>query len=86
MKYIFDVWSAVSQLLNAICGGVPCETISGRAHRANGWSKKVINKLFFRQEDHCRDAHSSDIDDACWLLRAPSLAVDEDDSSKEDVK
>lgn len=68
MNYFFDIWSALSQLLNTLLGGVPCETVSGRAYRANGWAKKVINKVFFLQDNHCLEAHLSDVFDATEFL------------------
>lgn len=68
MNYFFDVWSALSQLVNAICGGYPCETISGRAYRTNNILKTVINKVFFWQDNHCRQSHHSDLIDARSLI------------------
>lgn len=68
MNYLYNVWSAFSQLLNSLVGGVPSETVSGRAYRADNWVKKVINGLFFFEDDHCKTAHDSDVEDALWLL------------------
>jgi len=67
MRYFFDVWSALSQLVNAICGGYPCETISGRAYRTDNKLKPVINGIFFWQDNHCRQSHQSDLIDARTL-------------------
>jgi hypothetical protein len=68
MNYFFNVWSALSQLVNAIVGGVPVETVSGRAYRTNSWLRSVINTILFFQKDHCLDAHNDDVNDAYWLI------------------
>lgn len=74
MKYFYDVWSAISQLINAIFGGVPCETISGRAYRTDNKLKPVINAVFFWQNNHSRESHHSDIIDARWLIAVKDLS------------
>lgn len=63
--YVMKVLIAVDQLANALRGGHPDETLSAAAHRRHlagksGW-RNFINALFFRQEDHCRDAHASEL-------------------------
>jgi hypothetical protein len=74
MNYISDVWSALSQLINAICGGMPCETVSGRAHRSQGRARLIINRVFFWQRDHCKLSHQSDMFDARWLVATGQLS------------
>lgn len=65
-KRIKQVPVAFDQFINALAGGWADETISARAHRqADGkarWrrTKKVINAIFFWQEDHCRRAYQSE--------------------------
>ena len=57
---------AIDQLVNTICGGWADETISCRAHRRQGKSRKwarwrkVIDSLFFWQERHCQSAYESE--------------------------
>ena len=57
---------AIDQLVNTICGGWADETISCRAHRMQGKSRKwarwrkVIDSLFFWQERHCQSAYESE--------------------------
>lgn len=63
--YVMKVLIAVDQLANAVRGGHPDETLSAAAHRRHvagksGW-RNVINALFWWQEDHCRDAHASEL-------------------------
>lgn len=75
MNYFFDVWSAFSHLLNTIIGGKPCETLSGRAFRTDSWVQNVINTVFFFQDNHCLEAHLSDVYDANWLVTTVSKPV-----------
>ena len=61
MKYPHKIGLALDQLLNAILGGYPDESLSARAFRwdrdgRRRWPKKVINAMFFWQRDHCRSA------------------------------
>ena len=56
---------AVDQLINAVCGGWPDETLSSRAHRwhlsgKRSWPRKVIDALFFWDVDHCRESYESE--------------------------
>jgi hypothetical protein len=77
-NYLGNLWTSFSQVINAIFGGKPCETISSRAYRANNWVKKVINKVFFFQENHCRASFFSDVTDAEWLVsQLPAPKSDE---------
>jgi hypothetical protein len=62
MKYYHKVGLALDQLLNAILGGMPDESVSARAYRwhrdgKRSWPYKLINKLFFWMEDHCWSAY-----------------------------
>lgn len=63
----FQVLIALDQLVNTWFGGMADETLSSRAHRLgisgqNKWAYKVINALFFWQEDHCKEAYESELD------------------------
>ena len=63
--YVMKVLIAVDQLANAVRGGHPDETLSAAAHRRHeagksGW-RNLINALFWWQEDHCREAHASEM-------------------------
>lgn len=65
MTYVMKVLIAVDQLANAVRGGHPDETLSAAAHRRHlegrsGW-RNLINGLFWWQEDHCMDAHQSEL-------------------------
>ena len=67
MTYPHKVGLALDQLLNAVIGGYPDESISARAYRwdrdgKRHWVKKCINALFFWQKDHCRSAHHTEIE------------------------
>ena len=58
---------AIDQLVNTIFGGWADETISCRAHRMQGKSRKwarlrkLIDSLFRRQKDHCKTAYESEM-------------------------
>ena len=69
MPRIFKIGDALSQLANVAllpnhadtCAN---ESISGRAYR-NGWRvQKVINWIFFWQDDHCKQAYLYDLERA----------------------
>jgi len=60
------IGAGLSQLLNVILfNGTPSETISSRVYRrgilqgSNRWIlySKVINTIFFWQDDHCRSSY-----------------------------
>lgn len=57
---------AIDQLVNTICGGWADETISSVAWRkrqeGKGWAilRRVIDTLFFWQDNHCRNAYESE--------------------------
>lgn len=59
--YLFNVLVALDQLGNALCRGMPDETISARAFRA-GWKRRerAINWLF-KDPYHCRNAYLSEL-------------------------
>lgn len=60
----FQVLVAFDQLLNTLTGGYADETLSARMHRkalkGTTWPEKVIDKLFFWQKAHCREAYESE--------------------------
>ena len=66
--YAKSVGIAADQLINAVLGGRPSETLSVRAYRLGvldgrrGWRRVVwvINKLFFWQRNHCRGAYAKE--------------------------
>lgn len=56
---------AVDQLINALCGGWPDETLSSRAYRwdedgIRSWPRKVIDALFWWDERHCQESFESE--------------------------
>ena len=64
MTYLWNVLEAVSQLLHAMLGGNPNITVSAKAYlnrHKRPWVYRAINRLFWWQEDHCRDSWVSDI-------------------------
>ncbi|MDH3003523.1 DNA helicase UvrD [Pasteurella multocida] len=71
-KYFLNIAIALDQLCNALFSGSPDETLSSRAYRgamlAKNPKKKwkffhaAINKLFFWQKDHCKQAYLSEVE------------------------
>jgi hypothetical protein len=67
LNYFINIGEIISQAGNAIfLAGNPNMTISARCYLARnhpkwGWCYKVVNKIFFWQEDHCRSSWVSDI-------------------------
>jgi hypothetical protein len=57
---------AIDQLANTLAGGMSDETLSARAHRraphSRRWAitRRVINALFWWQDDHCADSYESE--------------------------
>jgi hypothetical protein len=75
------ILAAVSQVLNALLGGSPDQTLSARAlmnQRRRRWqvTYRALNALFFWQDDHClrsfladeRNAHEYLEQIALWRL------------------
>lgn len=62
-KYAYQLLIAADQLINALLGGYPDETLSSRIYRnaclktpvKQRWliAYKAVNSLFFWQDDHC---------------------------------
>ncbi len=66
-NYSNNVFIALSRLLNAILGGNPSLTLSARAglnYRKGQWRqrRRLINTLFWLQQDHCEFAIQLDTD------------------------
>lgn len=77
MRYSKSVFIALDQLLNALFGGYPDETLSSRAYRMDvgggpHWPRKFIDSvaLIFRDKDHCREAFFSE----CYGRQLPPIA------------
>lgn len=67
MIYPLKVGVALTQLLNALCGGYPDESTSSRAWRQRekpfwGFMLKVIDAAFFWQESHCKEAWTAEME------------------------
>ena len=67
MSYGNRILVALDQLINALIGGWPDETLSANAHRMRakkqpywGWLAGFIDTLFFWQKDHCFKAHMAE--------------------------
>jgi hypothetical protein len=61
--YIAHLWSAFSQFLNVLLlNGHPNESISGRCY-GEPWPRtmKIVNWLFFWQQNHCKSAYLNDV-------------------------
>ena len=61
-----QVLIALDQLVNTLLGGMADETLSARAwrHKLDGsrsWPCWLIDKLFFWQDGHCRQAYESEV-------------------------
>ena len=67
LAYLNNIWSAFSQFLNVVfLFGNPNESISGRCYGDN-WTipMKIINTIYFWQNNHCRGAFNTDRD---WAI------------------
>lgn len=75
MSRLVKIGDALSQLLNVALFPKHKETdanesVSGRAYRKQWKLRHLINKLFFWQEDHCRDAYFNDLERARRLVES----------------
>lgn len=68
MTYLLSVGIAIDQLINALIGGAPDETLSSRAHRMRekgqpvwGWTADAIDVLFWCQDGHCEQSYQSEL-------------------------
>lgn len=65
MTYITKVATGLDQLINALIAGYPDESLSAHAYRwrrdgKRAWPAKVINTLFFWQQDHVASAYHTE--------------------------
>lgn len=65
MTYAKAVLIAIDQLMNAVLGGWPDESLSSRAWRweqdgIRSWPRKLIDALFFMEKEHCRQSYISE--------------------------
>ena len=67
-RYFLQVGISLDQFINAtFLAGWGDETLSSHTHRKQEVQpyrtlRKILNKLFFWQEDHCREAYESEIE------------------------
>ena len=76
-NYFWNILGALSQLLNTTIGGHQNETICARLHLHREKPiidvlRKISNKIFFFQQDHCKWSHTQGIRLSRSLLRAAS--------------
>jgi hypothetical protein len=61
-----NILIAIDQLINAVFGGYPDETLSARCWRHRYTRKyrilvNIINALFFWQDNHCLESYNSEL-------------------------
>lgn len=66
ISYGKSIFIGIDQLINAILGGWPDETLSSASYRMDrdgvrSWPCALINKLFFWQKNHCKSAYESEV-------------------------
>lgn len=64
--YLENLAIAFGQLFNALFNGACDETLSARAHRLSfgrerHWPKRILNAIFFWQDDHCKASYESEV-------------------------
>lgn len=63
-NYIKNILISIDQLINALFGGNPDETLSSRAYKFSRkgcyWYANIINGLFFWQRNHCQESEEKD--------------------------
>lgn len=56
-KFLLEVFSVVSRLVNVLTGGTADMTFSARSHIDGLWTEDFIDKMaykIFKEENHCR--------------------------------
>ena len=66
MEYLMNILAAISQLFNALIGGDPNLTVSARCYLSRehwfwGALRKLLNWVFWREEDHCYKSWRADV-------------------------
>ena len=63
MSRLIKIGDALSQLVNTFppFNGHPNESLSGRAYRTGSKWEGVIDKVFYRQDRHCKTAYNNDL-------------------------
>lgn len=74
MNMLRQIWLALDQLANALCGGMADETVSSRCWRCQdqrpfGALVRIINACMFWQNNHCRGAYAQ------YLARKGGLSL-----------
>ena len=64
MSYGKSVFIAIDQLINALLGGWPDETLSSRCWRWSlagcDWPRRIIDTLFWFDPNHCKESFESE--------------------------
>jgi hypothetical protein len=59
---LFQLLIAIDQAFNTLLGsGWADESLSAFAHRKRGWRRRVINAIFFWQDDHCLLSYGAEL-------------------------
>lgn len=62
MRHFIQFLLALDQIFNVLIGsGWADETLSAYAHRKRGWRRRVINAIFFWQDDHCEISYLAEV-------------------------
>lgn len=75
MNRLIRLGDATSQWVNALIGGNPNESLSGRAWRTQSFWYKVIDAILFFDKDHCKTSHENDVAYAKWLIKGESVSA-----------
>lgn len=59
-QYVMNLAVSIDQLGNTVLGGSPDETISSRVGKHYPLFAKIVNFIFFWQEDHSKNAIEKD--------------------------
>lgn len=64
MRYGKAVLIGLDQLVNALLGGWPDETLSSRCWRLSlagrDWPRRLVDRLLFWDRNHCRESFESE--------------------------
>lgn len=67
IRYLKNLLIALDQLVNALLGGWPDESVSSHCWRIEqekgiSWPRKLVDALLFFDKDHCQESYESELE------------------------
>lgn len=67
IRYLKNLLIALDQLVNALLGGWPDESLSSHCWRIEqeqgiSWPRKLVDALLFFDKDHCQESYENELE------------------------